>query len=76
MESQYSRSRYKMSACSRAPREWAGGRRYNMANDLGKRYQCETCGTVALCTKAGEGPVTCCDKDMALQDARRLPSSD
>ena len=40
-----------------------------MANELGKRYQCVTCGTVVLCTKAGEGSATCCDKDMALQDA-------
>jgi hypothetical protein len=47
-----------------------------MANQLGKRYQCATCGTVALCTKAGEGPIKCHDKEMALQDARRLPSSD
>ena len=47
-----------------------------MAIELGKRYQCETCGMVALCTKAGDGPVQCCDKEMALQDARRLPSSD
>ena len=47
-----------------------------MVNELGKRYQCVTCGTVVLCTKAGEGAAICCDKDMALQDARRLPSSD
>ena len=54
-----------------------GGRRLvNMANQLGKRYQCQTCGTVTLCTKAGEGPVMCCDAEMALQDPRKLPSSD
>ena len=47
-----------------------------MANQLGKRYQCQTCGTVTLCTKAGEGPVNCCDAEMALQDPRKLPSSD
>jgi hypothetical protein len=47
-----------------------------MANDLGKRYQCGTCGTVALCTKAGEGPIMCCEKEMPLQEARSLPSSD
>lgn len=47
-----------------------------MANELGKRYQCAKCGTVALCTKAGKGPVVCCGVEMNLQDARRLPSSD
>jgi hypothetical protein len=35
-----------------------------MANQLGKRYQCETCGTEVLCSKAGDGSVMCCDKDM------------
>jgi hypothetical protein len=47
-----------------------------MANQLGKRYQCPTCGTVTLCTKAGEGAVACCEAEMALQDPRKLPSSD
>jgi hypothetical protein len=47
-----------------------------MANQLGKRYQCQTCSTVTLCTKAGEGPVMCCDAEMGLQDPRKLPSSD
>lgn len=52
------------------------GRRFNMANQLGKRYQCQTCGTVTLCTKAGDGPVMCCLAEMDLQDPRKLPSSD
>ena len=47
-----------------------------MPNQLGRRYQCEECGTVVLCTKAGEGPVRCCDVDMEVQQARKLPSSD
>ena len=47
-----------------------------MANQLGKRYQCQSCRTVTLCTKAGGGVVACCDSDMALQDPKKLPSSD
>ena len=45
-------------------------------NQLGKRYRCEVCGTEVLCTKAGEGTVTCCEKKMAPQEPRPLPSSD
>lgn len=48
-----------------------------MANQLGKRYQCDVCGATVLCTKAGDGTVKCCEgKDMALQQPRQLPSSD
>ncbi len=47
-----------------------------MPNQLGKRYQCETCGTIVLCTKAGQGQVTCHDKPMTEVQAKRLPSSD
>lgn len=47
-----------------------------MANQLGKRFKCETCGTEVLCTKAGEGSVICCDKEMELQKPKALPSSD
>ncbi|MBI2872376.1 MAG: hypothetical protein HYY00_04210 [Chloroflexi bacterium] len=47
-----------------------------MSNQLGKRYQCEVCGTLTLCTKAGSGVIHCCDKEMAIQEPRRLPSSD
>ena len=47
-----------------------------MANQLGRRYQCEECGTTVLCTKAGEGPVRCHDADMVVQQPRKLPSSD
>jgi len=43
---------------------------------LGKRYQCEECGTQILCTKAGEGKPECCGKEMQLQKPRLLPSSD
>jgi desulfoferrodoxin-like iron-binding protein len=47
-----------------------------MASQLGKRYQCEVCGTEILCVKAGEGALTCCDKEMKLQEPKTIPSSD
>ncbi len=48
----------------------------NMANQLGRRYQCEVCGSTVLCTKAGEGVIQCHEKEMAVQQPRKLPSSD
>jgi desulfoferrodoxin-like iron-binding protein len=47
-----------------------------MANQLGKRFKCEVCGTEVLCTKAGDGTIMCCGKEMTLQQPRPLPSSD
>lgn len=47
-----------------------------MANQLGKRYQCETCGTQVLCTKAGGGAILCCEQEMQVMAPRKLPSSD
>ena len=47
-----------------------------MANQLGKRYRCQICGTEVLCTKAGEGPVVCCGQEMEVQEPRPIPSSD
>ena len=47
-----------------------------MANQLGKRYVCNTCGTMLLCTKTGEGVINCCEAEMQLQQPRKLPSSD
>ncbi len=47
-----------------------------MANQLGRRYQCEVCGTMVLCTKAGEGAVQCHSSEMDVQQPRKLPSSD
>lgn len=43
---------------------------------LGKRYQCEVCEAVILCTKMGDGNPLCCDEEMQIQDPRPLPSSD
>jgi hypothetical protein len=47
-----------------------------MPSQLGKRYLCEVCHTEVLCTKPGEGQITCCGKPMVVQEPRALPSSD
>jgi len=47
-----------------------------MANQLGKRYRCDVCSTEVLCTKQGDGAVSCCGKEMEEQQPRPLPSSD
>lgn len=47
-----------------------------MANELGRRYRCETCNTEVLCTKSGTGTIQCDDKDMAPVQPRPVPSSD
>ncbi len=51
-----------------------GGR--EMANQLGKRFQCETCGTEILCIKPGEGEIECCSVAMTLLQPKVLPSAD
>ena len=43
---------------------------------LGRRYQCDSCGSMVLCTKAGSSMVECCETPMELQQPRKLPSSD
>jgi len=45
-------------------------------NKLGKRYRCTVCGIEVLCTKAGEGKLTCCGKEMEVQEPKPIPSSD
>ncbi len=47
-----------------------------MSNQLGRRYECDTCGSTVLCTKAGEGVIQCHGEEMELQQPRKLPSSD
>jgi hypothetical protein len=47
-----------------------------MATQLGKRYRCAKCGTEALCTKAGDGEMTCDGQPMEVQEAKAIPSSD
>ncbi len=47
-----------------------------MANQLGKRFQCTTCGTEVLCIKPGGGEVGCCGVTMTLMQPKVLPSAD
>jgi len=47
-----------------------------VANQLGKRYRCHVCGTEVLCTKASDSVITCCGREMEVQQPRTLPSSD
>ncbi len=43
---------------------------------LGKRHYCELCEKEILITKAGEGKIECCGKEMKVREPRPLPSSD
>ena len=47
-----------------------------MANLLGKRYVCATCGGTVLVTKPGDGAVECHGEPMAIAEAKPLPASD
>ena len=47
-----------------------------MANQLGKRFQCEKCSTEILCIKPGDGAVECCGVAMQLMQPKVLPSAD
>ncbi len=47
-----------------------------MSNQLGKRFQCEKCGTEVLCIKPGDGGVECCGVPMVLMQPKVLPSAD
>ena len=38
-----------------------------MANQVGKRYLCATCGTEMIVTKAGDGQIACCGQPMGLK---------
>ncbi len=35
-----------------------------MANQVGKRYQCNECGTEMIVTKGGDGGIACCSQTM------------
>ena len=35
-----------------------------MANQLGKIYRCEACGTQVIVTKGGDGAIRCCGQAM------------
>jgi hypothetical protein len=45
-------------------------------NQVGKRYQCASCGTQVICVRPGGGRFTCHDVPMELLTAKPLPSSD
>jgi hypothetical protein len=62
-------------AASRGHEKYHGSYR-TMANQLGKRYMCEKCGTEVLCNKPGTGAIECCDAEMKIKEAKALPSSD
>jgi desulfoferrodoxin-like iron-binding protein len=47
-----------------------------VSNELGKRYQCATCGTEVLCVHAGEGSLMCCGERMQTKGPQQLPASD
>lgn len=42
----------------------------------GKRYECPHCGGQMICTKGGDGELTCCGEPMATAEAKALPSAD
>lgn len=41
-------------------------RRY-VANQTGKRYKCESCGSEFIVTRGGNGSITCCGTEMPLK---------
>jgi hypothetical protein len=43
---------------------------------VGKRYQCESCGTELLITKAGDGDPACCSAPMELLQPKQTASAD
>ena len=45
-------------------------------NLIGKRYTCGECGTVVMCSKKGDGELTCHGRPMEIVTAKPLPSSD
>lgn len=45
-------------------------------NQLGKRYQCKTCGTELICIEGGTGDFVCCEVPMIEFEIEPLPSGD
>lgn len=45
-------------------------------NQVGKRYECDQCGTQLMCVKPGAGRFQCHEAPMALMVTKPLPSSD
>jgi len=40
------------------------GSEMDVANQVGKRYQCTKCGTEMIVTKGGDGQLGCCGQPM------------
>ena len=38
-----------------------------MANEIGKRYVCNKCGSEVIITRGGSGEVKCCGQPMVLK---------
>ncbi len=38
-----------------------------MANQMGKRYGCASCGVEVVVTKGGDGNLTCCNGEAMVQ---------
>lgn len=60
----------------KSPREGALAFRPGGSVQLGKRYQCESCGAELLITKSGEAELVCHGTAMSILQAKALPSSD
>lgn len=43
---------------------------------MGKRYACENCKAEMLCTKAGEGMITCHSQEMKALEDKPISTSD
>ena len=41
-------------------------RRY-VANQTGKRYKCDSCGSEFIVTRGGNGSISCCGNEMPLK---------
>ncbi len=40
-----------------------------MANQVGKRYACQVCGSEFIVTRGGSGELQCCGQSMAIKTA-------
>lgn len=43
---------------------------------LGKRYECDTCGTVVMCLRPGAEEFFCCGQAVVELQMEELPSGD
>ena len=43
---------------------------------IGKRYECDNCGTVVLCVRASDSELECCGVPMREKVMEQLPSGD